>query len=345
MTDLLGGHGGKIEDFKAGTMRQGGSNKVLDVYGPCGIKEFLRTTFRLTYTILADSFRVHELLFESDPINKDEAYIREVGSRDLQVGPNGAWKDISCDNHCRVTAVPIRHSVPCLGYVIKEEDTVSIPQSVIAALQSHHKPGAGRYTELITELRNGKAIDLPDRQLGPIPREKGRQVVILGDTCDSDQVLAHVDPPVSLVLHESTNAYLPTYGNAADTLDSVRERAISRGHSTPEMAGEFARKCDSQMLILTHFSSRYSGADIKGAVKIMHCFERLASLAASATQESVEALFATPNPRNNKIQCRGLEPADKLTFDGEVRAAWDGMTVEIPKTGIMLPNHSEAEDR
>lgn len=344
MTDLLGGHGGKIEDFNSGVIREGGGSKVLDVYGPCGTKEFLRTTFRLTYTMLANSFRVHELLFESDPKNSDDPFKREEGSRDVRLGADNAWKDISCDNRCTVTAVPIQHSVPCLGYIVTENDNLSLPQETLATLQTYHKPGSAQYPELVKMLKSGGTVELPDSVLGPLPREKGRQVVILGDTSDPSAILPHIRRPVSLVLHESTNAYLPTYGNSNDTLEGVRERAISRGHSTPEMAGEFARRCQSQILVLTHFSSRYSGADIKGAIKVMRCFEKLASLAGSATQESVEALFLCSDAQHSKKQRKESRGVNDLVYAGDVIAAWDGMSIEIPPTGVMLTGAAKRTD-
>lgn len=344
LTDILGGHGGKIEDFEAGVKRDGGPRRKLDIYGPCGTKEFIRTTFRLTYTILAHCFRIHELLFESDPVHESEAFLREEDSRDIKIGEDGAWTDISKDDRCRVTAVPIKHSVPCLGYIITEDDSTSLPDTVIAQIKQQYHQGSIEFKSAIAQLRSGGQISLSDSKIGPLPREKGRQVVLLGDTSDASAVLKHVKPPTSLVLHESTNAYLPQHAKSSETLVSVQERAISRGHSTPELAGEFARLCGSDILVLTHFSSRYSGADVKGARKVMEGFEKLAALAGTADQESVEALFADELAPYQKKPRKGPSniangKKDKA-FQGRVIAAWDGMYVDIPRTGVFLGDES-----
>ncbi|QRW16079.1 beta-lactamase superfamily protein [Rhizoctonia solani] len=68
----------------------------------------------------------------------------------------------------------------------------------------------------------------------------------------------------SLVIHESTNAWIPPdvdrrqlYGGARKTPQSVREKAISKGHSTPDMAGAFARSVQAERLALIHFSDMF----------------------------------------------------------------------------------------
>jgi ribonuclease Z len=279
--------------------------------------------------MLASSFRVHELLFQEDKANTDEPFLREEGSRDIRID-DGNWSQISTDDGCSVSAVPILHSVPSLGYVISEDDSITIPREYVEKVKQAF---AGRTSELQNawkSLKNGDAVKFDDGSLAKLPKQKGRQVVILGDTCDASTVLPYISKPVSLVLHEATNAYLPSYGKEEETLISVRTRAIDRGHSTPEMAGEFARKCDSQILVLTHFSSRYSGADNFGAVKIMKYFEKIASLAGTATQENVTAMFEDPKGAHLKKQKKN----DQDAFNGKVVAAWDGMFIDIPKTNI-----------
>jgi ribonuclease Z len=42
------------------------------------------------------------------------------------------------------------------------------------------------------------------------------------------------------------------------TIESVQKRTISRGHSTPQMAGKYATACAAKVLLLNHFSARYA---------------------------------------------------------------------------------------
>ena len=62
-----------------------------------------------------------------------------------------------------------------------------------------------------------------------------------------------------------------------ETYESVEARAKSRGHSTPQMAGKFARRVNAKKLVLNHFSSRYSNAQCDEAKKIMSSIAGLAA--------------------------------------------------------------------
>ena len=97
---------------------------------------------------------------------------------------------------------------------------------------------------MLGQLSQGVCVALRDGSvLDPPPETEGvSKVVILGDTCDPSGV-EDLARDATLLVHESTNAYLPIHldSRAANrTPDTVRQTAISRGHSTPDMAGAFA---------------------------------------------------------------------------------------------------------
>ncbi|ORY80822.1 beta-lactamase-like protein, partial [Protomyces lactucae-debilis] len=266
LADLLGGHGGRAEDVAAGKLREGTGKRPLEIYGPLGTQEFLRTNFRLTYTALASPFRVIELLFDEEQAFEGPSFPREEGScikrPDTDSSPAPIWSSISSDHRITVDAVAIQHTVPTLGFIFREADFVEITQQTSSTLMAAFGNANAERRAALSALKAGQAVSLPTGStVGPLPKERGRTVVLLGDTHDASGCLPHLERSVvSLVLHESTNAYLPPpYGKPSDTLVSVRERAASRGHSTPEVAGAFASACQAKMLVLTHFSSRYGG--------------------------------------------------------------------------------------
>ena len=52
--------------------------------------------------------------------------------------------------------------------------------------------------------------------------------------------------------------------------------SLQHGHSTPQMAGKFAKKLSAKKLILTHFSPRYRGDDQDFSMRIMWKMEHMA---------------------------------------------------------------------
>ena len=59
-----------------------------------------------------------------------------------------------------------------------------------------------------------------------------------------------------LLVHEATNAYLPTWGDRGGAANLERV-TVQHGHSTPQMAGRAAREMGAGTLLLNHFSQRY----------------------------------------------------------------------------------------
>ena len=74
--------------------------------------------------------------------------------------------------------------------------------------------------------------------------------------------------PVSLLIHEATDAYLPPHVDPQQrtgknrTTESVAEKAVLRGHSTPAMAGAFARRIAAERLVMNHLGARCVGFNV-----------------------------------------------------------------------------------
>lgn len=253
--------------------------QALEIYGPLGTRAYVRNALTYTHTRLGAAYVVHELRFPSDPEGDFTSLPPRITERAGRNIPqeDGIWKDIYKDNIVSVSAAPIHHSVPCVGYTVVEAPVAGKvdPSKYLPELKRTKTP-----LSVMHKLQQGESVVLNDGTVlhGP-PRRPGRKVVILGDTYDPSPIAALAEG-ADVLIHEATNAFLPYLDETtkvADTEESVEARTKSRGHSTPQMAGAFAKRVGARQLILNHFSARYRGDESKESLEIMQAIADLAA--------------------------------------------------------------------
>ena len=162
------------------------------------------------------------------------------------------------------------HIVPCLGYVFRERPRPGrLDPALFAEALERNKEAlkappynfTNPYQVLSAVQSTNQPFLLPDQTvLYPPEPHVPRKLVILGDTSDPSKI-TEMAQDASILVHEATNAYMPNgllKKTGPHTCEAaIRPKAISRGHSTATMAGEFARAIGARRLVLNHFSARY----------------------------------------------------------------------------------------
>ncbi|XP_071489943.1 zinc phosphodiesterase ELAC protein 1-like [Diadema antillarum] len=274
-----------------------GRRRTIDIYGPQGLRKYIRVSLELSRSELTYSYTVHELRvadtewpadWESwHPSHNAEETLHpnEQQGQDISMNEGTSTYHLFEDDHFTIWAAPLRHRVPSFGYAFHEKPQPGrLDPSILRA--KGIPPGP-----LYAKLKSGQDIQAPDGTtirpedaVGP-PRP-GRKIVILGDTSDSSCMIP-IAMETDLLVHEATLA------------NEHQALCLERGHSTPAMAGEFAAKVKCKHLVLSHFSQRY--------YTISH--------ETKEGDESVQKLLD---------QARAAFPGGKLT------AAEDLMTIPVP---------------
>lgn len=74
-------------------------------------------------------------------------------------------------------------------------------------------------------------------------------------------------------------------------MKTVTKDAMVHGHSTPHMAGLFARQVGAKRLILNHFSARYRGDAALESMQVMTRIEEQALKASGLDRDRVAAAW------------------------------------------------------
>jgi ribonuclease Z len=259
----------------------------LQLYGPAGLRRLVRTNLQITQPNITGKYCAHELLRKGDSVTScepEDLHEHEDPGRDIHCDEDGLWRDFEDDDGIQVDAGPIEHRgvsslipisprvhrnpVPCFGYVFKEKPKPRVTPQYLSMLddipRAHLPPDVWNPRYLLKDLRQGRGVTLENGEVIEPPEisSSGIKIVVLGDTSDASGV-EPLAQNASLLVHESTNAYIPPKFQenprqiTNKTPESVREKAISRGHSTPDMAGAFARRINAKRLYMNHFSAKW----------------------------------------------------------------------------------------
>ena len=290
----------------------------VQIYGPPGLRAFVKITLAFTGTRMLPPYSIHELhdipdLRRPDRVAKQNLGAvpppshdnsgrnwGEVGGTDTPPASDGSWWTLFHEDGVKVCAAPLTHTVPTVGFIVTEDDKPGrlLVDKVMPHINRNSEEIRQHFglrdpralLKRITALAPHEEIALPD---GTVLRgsevlgeaRTGRKIVLLGD-CSDARLAESLGQGADLLVHEATNAYLPQFGDKGGAAALERETA-RHGHSTPQMAGRLARNIGAKALLLTHFSQRYHPANRN----VMGAISRLAVKESKLSSECVKSAY------------------------------------------------------
>ncbi len=194
------------------------SRKVpLRIIGPLGIKKYVQDVLRASFSHL--SFDL--IIDEYDPKISQEVFR---------------------DKNLRVQSFPLFHRIPTMGFRFTE--TKKLKNIKSEAIATYYLT-----IDQIKAAKRGEDIILADGNLIPNSsltqkESQVRSYAYCSDTSYNEEIIQYIKD-VDLLYHESTY------------LQDLAALALERGHSTAHEAAMIAKKSNSEMLLLGHFSNRY----------------------------------------------------------------------------------------
>ena len=140
----------------------------------------------------------------------------------------------------RLEALPLEHTVPCLGYSFVEKEKARIDVNAAKKIGIPEGP-------LLRELQSGNAVMWNGKTVRPEQvtyQKKGKKVSFIFDTAFCDNCI---------MLAEGADVLVCEATYAADRED----KAASYLHLTAKQAAMIANQANARKLVLTHFSQRY----------------------------------------------------------------------------------------
>ncbi|KAH7107909.1 beta-lactamase-like protein [Auriculariales sp. MPI-PUGE-AT-0066] len=291
----------------------------VNLYGPAGLRQFIRSNLKATFMSLGGKYATHELLRPDDtptPCTADVLHENEAPGRDILSSDDGTWLVVERLDGWQVAAGPLVHRVPTFGYVFTEPPQAILSPEYIAHINvispallpypDRQSKGQLKHSGLIGKLiKTLQPVELLDGTIvEPPPYQLPRKVAVLGDTSDASGV-AELARDCDVLVHEATNASVIRPNNRKFLSEEmVRTKAVSRGHSTPRMAAEFAKSIGAKMLVMNHFSATFPPATNNHSLQASNVIDQI--------ERQAKEVFDPDGPRGSTI------------------AAYDGLTIQVP---------------
>lgn len=151
------------------------------------------------------------------------------------------------DRSVSVWSLPLRHRIPCCGFLFRERPT--LPHIRRDMIDFYNIP----FCE-INNIKNGKDWTTPEGKIIPhgqltLPAPPARSFAYCSDTAPQEELIPYIKG-VDLLFHEAT------------FLHTDLARARETAHTTALQAGEIARKAEVKQLCIGHFSARYEDESV-----------------------------------------------------------------------------------
>lgn len=243
ISHLHGDHIFGLPGFLSSRAFQGGE-APLTIFGPPGIKNFVLTSLKISYTHIKYPIHIEE--FKAGDILMD-------------------------DNNFKVTVKKLKHGVPSFGFRIEEKDkegSLDAKRLIESGVPSGPLFGRLKKGEKV-ELEDGRIIDGLDF-IGP--KQRGRVLTILGDTkpCSTIYELAK---NADVLVHEGTFA-----GEEEDLANSYNHSTIidaARQAKKANVKKLLVNHISSRYLFKDVFKMEQAAQTIFPNTSLMHDFQEV----------------------------------------------------------------------
>ncbi|KAF8564648.1 hypothetical protein P879_09881 [Paragonimus westermani] len=261
---------GEVGEIELETGTESNTRASVNIYGPQGLRRFIRLALALSRTHMKYTYAVHELILrdehrpvdwtewaalEADPIHDPPLHCERPG-RDIHAAADGFWYNVTNADNGRplVHSMALQHTIPSVGWlVLKPEGTRSLCVKTARSLGVPDGP-------LMGELKQGRSVLVNDQVISPdqvlMPPVRGHRIAIMGDSYDSRELERLVSSLCDQKL--ITDNLLDVLVHEATLEQGLAEDARLKGHSTPVEVTQLAARLHVGLLILTHFSQRYA---------------------------------------------------------------------------------------